>query len=154
MRSVKREQARWLAGGAIAGGVIAIGLVAAFGGFGSSGGEAPVLAVGVAPVKGGEVIATVNDPPPNLKDGQSFRPAVVGTAPIDDAGHFVLRVDPKLPAIARELARNGGFVNIELEERGADGKNAITDFPRTLAHGRWTDANGLRVNPKYEIVMG
>jgi hypothetical protein len=144
------------------------------GGTTSAPSKGPVLANGVAPVTGGEVVATLV---PNAgKVGQKIRLTPVATAPIDASGRFVLRPDPTTrplaAAIVVAIAHNSGWVNLQLEEDGSDGKMAVTNITRQYvdasgqpfslaefrtapADGHWVgDGNGgTTVLRKYEIVV-
>jgi hypothetical protein len=137
--------------------------------------EGPVLASGVAPVSSGTVVAGVM--PDLTKVGQSGRMIEIATATIDASGRFVIRTDPSSRALLRVIAQairtNSGWVNIDLNEYGSGGKSAITSVSRRYVNasgqplslselqaapesGHWIsddDARGLRVDPKYEILM-
>jgi hypothetical protein len=115
--------------------------------------------------------------PDLTKDGQSARAILVAKAPIDASGSFVLRPDPASRALAAAIAKaitsNGGWVNLDLNETGSDGKSAITSIgrqyvdasgkPFSLAafraapgSGHWIgNVNGgsTTVDPKYEVVF-
>jgi hypothetical protein len=141
---------------------------------GAASNEGPVLAGGVAPVTGGRVVATVT--PDSGKVGQRVPIIQVATAPIDASGNFVLRPDPTsrplAAAIVKAITSNNSWVNLELFETGADGRNAITNVTRqyvdasgepvSLAEfraapgrGHWLGdgTGGTTVNPRYEIVL-
>jgi hypothetical protein len=134
----------------------------------------PILAGGVAPVTGGRVVATVMGNAEQI--GQRVRETQVAAAPIDASGNFVLRPDPTSrqlsAAIVGAIKKNGGWVNLDLSEAGADGRFAITGFSRqyvdasgkpfTLAEfraapgsGHWIGdgTGGTTVNPKVEVVL-
>jgi hypothetical protein len=145
------------------------------GGAGSAANQGPILASGVAPVTGGFVVATM---PPDVKVGQSAPVILIAKAPIDASGNFVLRPDPTARALSRATAKaiatNGGWVNLDLTETGADGKSAVTSItrqyvdasgkPLSLAEfraaprsGHWVGSgtgNTTAVDPKYEITLG
>ena len=133
----------------------------------------PVLAGGVAPVIGGTVVATVT---PDLKLGQSAPEILIATAPIDASGNFVLRPAPTsrplAAAIVKAITKNGGWVNLDLNETGADRKTAVTgvarqyvdasgkpfslaEFRAAPGSGHWIgDGNGsTTVDSKYELVL-
>ena len=184
MAEAKRRARRrrlLLALGVAAGGAVAVTFALQSGagpGGAPSGGaapnEGPVLAGGVAPVTGGTVVATVT--PHSGRVGERVRVIQVATAPIDASGNFVLRPDPTSRPLARAIVEaitnNSGWVNLELVETGADGRVAITDFPRqyvdasgkplSLAEfraapdsGHWIgDGTGsTTVDPKYEVAL-
>lgn len=137
--------------------------------------EGPVLAGGVAPVTGGEVVATVT--PDSKKIGKRVRVTQIATASVDASGNFVLRPDPTsrllAPAILEAITSNSSWVNLDLLETGADGKTAVTSIARqyvdasgqpfSLAEfraapgsGHWigNDAGGTTtVDPKYEVAL-
>lgn len=138
--------------------------------------KGPVLARGVAPVTGGSVVARLVADSPNVKVGQRIRLTQIATAPIDSSGNFVLRPDPTSRPLARAIvvaiAHNGGWVNLQLLETGADGKMAVTNITRqyvdasgepvSLAEfrvapgiGHWIGdgAGGTTVDRKYEVVL-
>jgi hypothetical protein len=119
-------------------------------------------------------VATVT--PDSTKVGQRVRLIQVATAPVDASGNFVLRPDPTsrplAAAIVKAIAKNNGWVNLDLLETGADGKTAITSIPRqyvdasgmplSLAEfraaprsGHWigNGADGTKVDPNYEIAL-
>lgn len=145
------------------------------GGAGSAANEVSILASGVAPVTGGWVVATMT--PDLQKDGQSARAILVAKAPIDASGNFVLRPDPTSPAlnraIATAIAKNGGWVNLDLTESGDDGKSAVTSITRQYVdasgkplsvaefraaphRGHWIGngtGNTTTVDPKYETPL-
>lgn len=176
-----RRRRLLLALGLAAGGAVALTLTLHSGGgpggaLGSGGtaNEGPVLASGVAPVSGARVVATVG--PELTKVGQSGRPTQVATARIDASGNFVLRPDPTSRPLARAIreaiAKNHSWVNLDLSETGADGKNAITGIARQYVDdsgkpfslpefraaprsGHWISnvTGSLTVDPKYEITL-
>jgi hypothetical protein len=136
--------------------------------------DGPVLAGGVAPVSGGEVVATMI--PRSAKVGQVVKLIQLGTAPIDSSGNFLLRPNPTSPPLARAIAdaitHNGGWVNLDLNETGTDGRSALTSIsrqsvdasgtPLSLAEfreapgkGQWIgDGTGsTTVDPKYEFTL-
>jgi hypothetical protein len=189
MAEAKRRARRrrlLLAVGVVVGGAVAVTLAlhssgarspAAAGGAGSRGtpsDDGPVLAVGVAPVSGGRVVATLT--PDSAKVGRRVRLTQVATGPIDASGNFVLRPDPTsrplAPAIVQAMTNNGSWVNLQLFETGADGRMAITNItrqyvdksgkPLSLAEfraapgrGHWIgDRNrSTRVDSKYEVAL-
>jgi len=134
-----RTSLRRLAACVVGGGFVVAALVAA-----GSGGDArthaappaaagpPLLASGVAPVTNGIVVATAT--PALQRVGASAPVIQVGTAPIDEAGNFALLPDPTsgpiAPLIATALARNNGWVNLDLLETGADGETTIQSIAR------------------------
>jgi len=126
-------------------------------------------------ITGGVVVATIT--PDLVRDGQSAMAIPVATAPIDASGNFVLRPDPTSRALSRATAKaiatNGGWVNLDLTETGADGKSAVTSItrqyvdasgkPLSLAEfraaphrGHWIGngtGNTTTVDPKYETPL-
>ena len=88
---------------------------------------------------GGTVLATMI--PDSAKVGQVVRLIRVASAPIDASGNFVLRPDPTsrplAAAIVKAITKNGGWVNLGLQEDGADGKQAVTNISR-----QYVDASG------------
>jgi hypothetical protein len=106
-------------------------------GVGGSQSGTPVLATGVAAVANGLVTATAT---PNLQHIGDRAPAVeVATAPVDGAGNFVLRADPNAgqmaSVVAKAIADNNGWVNLDLTEIGADGKTTIQSISRRFVNG-------------------
>ena len=94
----------------------------------------PVLATGVAPtgVTSGIVTATVEPPLQNV--GDSGQAITVASAPISASGGFVLTADPgvgSMESVVNDaIANNGGWVNMDLIETGANGETTIQSVSR------------------------
>ena len=100
-------------------------------------GPDPVLASGVAPagVANGFVTALVH---PDLKQvGATGQVTTLASAPIDASGNFTLTANPAAGAMAAAVARadanNGGWLNMDLVETGANGEVVVQGASRQYA---------------------
>jgi hypothetical protein len=153
MRNRSRQRFAWvIVGGVIVGAFLAVGARSAVAGAKAqpptSVGGVPVLASGVTPVTNGVVTASIT--PSTKKIGDSVRPVQVASGTIDSAGNFVIAADPgsgaMAPVVQDALAKNNGWINLDLTEIGADGETAVQSIARRFVNdaGQTFQAGALR----------
>lgn len=119
-------------------------------------GGVPVLATGVAPVTNGVVTASIT--PATQTIGDTVRPAEVASAPIDSAGNFVMPADPGSGAMASvvqdALAKNNGWVNLDLTAIGANGETAVQSIARQFVNDSGQTVTGGKLRTAGSAASG